>query len=91
VTAGQAIDEMLACLAKGIANICYVLNPEVLILGGGIMEQEDYLRPRLLAVLKQNMVPKVFTSTRFAFAEHKNDAGMLGALYHFLQCRELNK
>ncbi|MGN0273074.1 MAG: ROK family protein, partial [Lachnospiraceae bacterium] len=33
----QAIDEMTDVLGKGIANICYVVNPEVVVLGGGII------------------------------------------------------
>lgn len=87
----RAIDDMIACLARGIANVCCVLNPEVVILGGGIMAQEAYIRPRLLKVLEKKMVPRVFKTTRIAFAERKNDAGMLGALYNFLQRKEHKK
>ena len=43
----EAIDQMCDCLGKGISNICYVLNPQIVVLGGGIMAQEEYLRPRL--------------------------------------------
>ena len=35
----QAIDEIAEVLGEGIANICYVLNPQTVVLGGGIMEQ----------------------------------------------------
>ena len=43
----RAIDEMVDVLGKGIANICYVVNPEVVVLGGGIMAQEAFLKDRL--------------------------------------------
>ena len=33
----EAIDQMCDCLGKGISNICYVLNPQIVVLGGGIM------------------------------------------------------
>ena len=33
----EGIDRMVGYLGQGIANICYVVNPEVVILGGGIM------------------------------------------------------
>ena len=33
----DGIDRMVDYLGKGLANICYVANPEVVILGGGIM------------------------------------------------------
>lgn len=42
---------MCDCLGKGISNICYVLNPQIVVLGGGIMAQEEYLRPRLERLL----------------------------------------
>ncbi|MBZ4266086.1 ROK family protein, partial [Streptococcus pneumoniae] len=32
----EGIDRMVDYLGKGLANICYVANPEVVILGGGI-------------------------------------------------------
>ena len=35
--ASTAIDRMIDHLSAGIANICYVLNPEKIIIGGGIM------------------------------------------------------
>lgn len=79
----QAIDEMCDVLGKGIANICYVLNPDVVVLGGGIMAQGDFLRPRIEAALKRYLNPVLFEQLRLEFAHHKNDAGMLGAFYHF--------
>lgn len=81
----NAIEHMMIRLAKGIANICYVLNPERVILGGGIMSQREYLGPRLSFILQQHMVPVIWKNTRLEFAALENDAGMLGALYNFLQ------
>jgi predicted NBD/HSP70 family sugar kinase len=34
-------------IAQGLAAICCVVNPEVLIMGGAIMAQQDYFAPRL--------------------------------------------
>ena len=48
----RAIDEMAEVLGRGIANICYVINPEVVVLGGGVMAQEEYLKPRIEKSLK---------------------------------------
>ncbi len=82
----QAIDALIRPLADGMANVAAVLNPQIIVLGGGIMAQEAYLRPRLEAALAARLVPAVYAHTRVAFAQQKNDAGMLGALYHLLQC-----
>lgn len=79
----QAIEEMTDVLGKGIANICYVLDPEVIVLGGGIMAQEEFLRERIEGALKKYLVPSIAAHTRIEFAKHRNDAGMLGAFYNF--------
>ena len=79
----QAIEEMVDVLGKGIANICYVINPEIVVLGGGIMAQEEFLKERMEKALKKYLIPSIAGHTRLAFARHQNDAGMIGALYHF--------
>lgn len=79
----QAIDEMADVLGMGIANICYVVNPEVVVLGGGIMVEKEYLGDKMRTSLERYLLPSVAEHTRLAFAENRNNAGMLGAFYHF--------
>lgn len=79
----QAIDEMVDVLGMGIANICYVVNPEVVVLGGGIMVEKEYLGDKMRRSLERYLLPSVAAHTRLAFAENRNNAGMLGAFYHF--------
>ena len=85
VDAVLAIEHMTDALSEGIANVCALLNPEVIVLGGGIMDQREYLYPRLSQRLKTLVVPAMRTNTRLVFAELGNVAGMIGALYSFLQ------
>lgn len=84
----RAFDEMVEALGKGIANICSVLDPEVVVLGGGIMEEEGFFGSRIEAAVKRWLVPGIAEHTRIRYAEHKNTAGLLGAFYHFRQRRE---
>lgn len=79
----RAIQEMCDVLGMGIANICYVLNPEVVVLGGGIMAQKEYLKEMLRRSLDKYLIPSVAEHTRLEFAQNQNQAGMLGAFYHF--------
>lgn len=83
----EEIDRLVGYLADGIANICYVLNPDIVVLGGGIMAEVAYLEPRICAALDEKMVPAIRQHTKIAFAKNRNDAGMLGAFYHFIQRR----
>lgn len=70
-------------LTAGLVNLIYVLNPEVIILGGGIMEQTDYFKPRIEEALLNQLVSPSFNAN-VQFATLGNEAGMVGALYHFL-------
>lgn len=81
----KAIDEMVDALGKGIANLCYVLNPETVVLGGGIMAEGEYLKKKLEAAVERWLIPAIASKTTVAFAKHQNNAGMLGAFYHFRQ------
>lgn len=83
-----AVDEMADVLGYGIANICYVINPQTIVLGGGIMAEGDYLYPRISKALEKYLIPDIFKRTTVKIAQHRNDAGMLGAFYHFDSCRE---
>ncbi|MGM9886372.1 MAG: ROK family protein [Lactococcus sp.] len=79
----QAIDQMINYLAEGIANICYVANPEVIVLGGGIMAQKEYLETKIDKALRKNLVSSLADVTKVKFAHYQNQAGMLGAYYNF--------
>lgn len=70
-------------LARGMANLCYVLNPRVIVLGGGISAQEEYLRPLLEEGLDRYLIPAVREKTSLRFAQHRNHAGMIGACYAY--------
>lgn len=79
----DGINRMVNYLSIGISSILYLLNPEVLVLGGGIMAQKEVLHDKIKVAVEKQMESPQFLKTDIVFAQHKNDAGMLGALYHF--------
>ena len=80
----EEIDKLCDYLGYGIANICYVINPEIVVLGGGIMAQKDYLYDKIVNSVKKYLIEPIFKNTKISFAKHKNNAGMIGAYYNFL-------
>lgn len=79
----RAIEEMADVLGRGIADICYILNPQAVVLGGGIMSQHEYLYPLIRSGLDKYLIPRIAQRTMLKMAAHKNDAGLLGAYYNF--------
>lgn len=79
----RAIDEMCEAIAMGIANISYVLNPDTVILGGGIMSQENYLYDIIDTKLKAYLKEPIYEQISLKFAKNQNSAGMIGAYYNY--------
>ncbi|OHR74209.1 glucose kinase [Bacillus sp. HMSC76G11] len=77
--AADIIDEALSYLAIGIANIVHTLNPEVIVLGGGVMKSKDLM----LNPLKEKVLPLLYPSLRphlkLELASLDQKAGVVGA------------
>lgn len=72
-------------IGKGIADIICVLDPGVIVIGGAVSQQGEYLMDRIQDSLR-SYLPEVFiSSTVLRPAECGNDAGMLGAVYPFVK------
>lgn len=84
----KAIDEMIEVLGQGIANICYIINPEVVVLGGGIMGQKEYLYDKIRESMDKNLIPFIAKRTKLEFAINQNKAGMLGAYFNFINIQK---
>lgn len=79
----NAIEEMCDSLGYGIANICYVINPETVILGGGIAAQKNYLYELVRKHMDKYLIAAISQKTKLLFASQGNQAGILGAYYNF--------
>ena len=75
----------MAAWAVGIANICYIVNPDMVIIGGGITAERAYLQPILTAKLQECLIPLVYEHTQVTFSQLGDKVGLLGALRNFLQ------
>ncbi|MGJ9382276.1 ROK family protein [Salipaludibacillus sp. CF4.18] len=74
------VETFYQSLAIGIYNITSVLNPEKILIGGGITD-----RPTFIKELEQHLhyIDQVF-NTRIDTCHFKNDAGLVGALAQHL-------
>lgn len=80
----EEINRMITSLVYLISNYVALLNPEVVILGGGVMEQTEYLRPLINKKFREiNSNELVVGNTKIEFASLGNQAGLLGAYSHY--------
>ncbi|MFF5208807.1 ROK family protein [Streptosporangium sp. NPDC000396] len=72
----DVVDEAVDVLAMTVANLCVVLDPELVVVGGGMMGQADRILPVLAsAVARAVPFPPGIGPARFV-----HDAPLLGAL-----------
>ncbi|CRH88926.1 ROK family protein [Peribacillus frigoritolerans] len=81
-TAAMAIiNEAIEHLACGIVNAASLLNPEVIILGGGVLNSAEYILPRIREVVDRYLPSLVEMKT----SQLGENAGVLGAVSLFLR------
>ncbi|MBC1378204.1 ROK family protein [Listeria innocua] len=85
------IEQWIENLVEGVVNLIYIFNPEVIVLGGGLMEEESFFKPRLKKAISAKLISPMFDTADLTFAKLGNEAGMIGALYHFLNQKEAKK
>jgi glucokinase len=73
------IDEYIDYLILGISNICNILEPEAICLGGSFVYFEDILYKRL--VEKINLKKYKFNVPKIVLAKLGNDATLIGTSY----------
>lgn len=76
--AQAAIVHFAQNLSEGIANICCLLNPEIIVLGGGIMAQRQMLAPLITREVERLVPEAMRKNTRIDYALLGNTAGMIG-------------
>lgn len=76
--AQEIFEETIWAAGLGIANLCWLVNPTVVVLGGGVGRNEDLVVPIVQRVLKEHG-PTAGGETRVVVAELGDDAALAGA------------
>ena len=81
----QILTEWIDDLAVGIENLIYIFDPERVVLGGGVSAQEKWVIKPLEKRLKKSIMHAYREHIRVMPATHRNDAGLIGAVYSFAE------
>jgi glucokinase len=75
----QVWDEFTTQLACSLANCCWLLNPQAIVIGGGIAAAGDLIFKPLRQKLNTQLAGPFKDNLLVVPAHFKNDAGILGA------------
>ncbi len=78
----QVVDQYIKYIAEGLIDIINIFRPEVLIIGGGICNEGDYLLKPMREYINQNVYAgNRLPEQKIAIAKLGNDAGIIGAAF----------
>ncbi|WP_407267876.1 ROK family protein [Radiobacillus sp. PE A8.2] len=72
-------------LAIGISNLIYIFNPQKVIIGGGITARGDQFVCEIKEELRKHIKESFYRETDLVLAKYSNQAGLIGAVYNFIQ------
>ena len=75
------IDKWIDDVALGIKSLVHIFNPPLIVIGGGISEQGDYLLKKLQKNVNARIMPSFQHSLELKMAQNGNDANLQGAVY----------
>lgn len=77
--ARRVLEETAAWIGMGVANIISLLNPQMVVLGGGLMQAGDLLLESIRRETLEWAQPLAARQARIELAQLGEDAGLLGA------------
>ena len=79
VLALRVVDRVCSLLGLALGNLANTLNPESIVIGGGVSAAGDFLLERVRNYYEQYAFSTVRSSTQLKLARLGNDAGVIGA------------
>lgn len=84
-TALALLEDWRGEITAGLVGLVHLFNPQIILIGGGVSAQQRLLIDPLEARVKAAVMPAFAEGLTLRAAQLKNDAGMVGAAYYFLQ------
>ncbi len=75
----EVVENYLRYVAEGIVSVINIFQPEVLVIGGAISKEGDYLLKPVKEIVSKNVYSRFVKQTDVRIAKLGNDAGIIGA------------
>lgn len=75
----QIVARYVEYLSIGLLNLIHILQPEAIVIGGGICKEGEYLLSKLRAYIEKHHYTNDIPTAKIVTATLGNDAGILGA------------
>lgn len=74
------LEETGTIIGTGLTNLVHIINPELIILGGGVAKSEKYILPPIQKAIQERGLTKEAKETKVAISKLGDDSTVLGAV-----------
>jgi len=78
-TGKKVVAQYIKYLAEGLINVINTFQPEILVIGGGVCKEGEYLLKPLKELVDKGVYSRDVPQTQIKVAQMGNDAGIVGA------------
>ncbi len=81
----RELEDTYFSIAKLCMNMYVTLDPDIILIGGGISEQPEFLKGIQRYIDKIKTIADMYSGIRLDVCKYRNRSNLLGALYNFKQ------
>ncbi|WP_078429099.1 ROK family protein [Alkalihalobacterium alkalinitrilicum] len=85
----QIYNQWIDDLTTGLKTLIHIINPKLIVIGGGISEQGEFLLNSIKNSVYQKVMPNHARNLEIQLAEYGNKANLLGATKNFMMQFEI--
>lgn len=79
-SAVKVLEETGIIIGIGLTNLIHIINPELIVIGGGVAKAKDFIFAPLLETIQQRVLTKNAKETKIVMTKLLDDATLLGAV-----------
>lgn len=83
------VAEWMDDISTGIISLVYLLNPQLILIGGGVSNQQEFFIEPLMEKVENGLMPNFSENFLLKGAALGNSAGLIGAVYYLKQAYHL--
>ena len=80
----KIVDKWIESIAMGLVGLIHIFNPELVIIGGGVSNQEELFITPLRNKIFELIMPSFKNGLKISSASLGNNAGLCGAVYNLI-------
>ncbi len=83
------VEDVYFCIAKWCISLFVILDPEIILIGGGISAEPEFIKGIQKYVERLKPISNLYTKIKLDTCKFLNDSNLLGALFNFKQIHNL--